>query len=128
MIKDKNYFDSLTEKVIGCAYKVGNELGYGFLEKVYENALRVELSNSAQKVDQQKPIKVEYYGEIVGDYVADLIVENELIVELKVTKKLEGIHIAQCLNYLKATRKHLCLLVNFGGTKVQIKRVVNNFR
>ena len=78
-------------------------------------------------VEQQKAIKVEYYGEIVGDYIADLIVEHELLVELKSSKGLDGVHIAQCLNYLKATGKCLGLLVNFGGTKVQIKRVVNNF-
>ena len=127
MVKDKAYFDALTDKVIGCAYKVGNELGYGFLEKVYENALRIELGNSGLNVEQQKSIKVEYSGEIVGDYIADLIIENELIVELKASKSIEGVHIAQCLNYLKATGKCLGLLVNFGGTKVQIKRVVNNF-
>ena len=127
MVKDKSYYDALTEQVIGCAYQVGNQLGYGFLEKVYENALRIELVNSGIKVEQQYPIKVLYAGEVVGDFIADLVVEEELIIELKVAKNLENVHLAQCLNYLKATGKRLGLLINFGGNKVQIKRVVNNF-
>ncbi len=127
MVKDKAYYDALTEQVIGCAYSVGNQLGYGFLEKVYENAMRIELVNFGLQVEQQSPIKVRYAGEVVGDFIADLVVENELIVELKVAKNLDDVHLAQCLNYLKATGKHLGLLLNFGGNRVQIKRVVNNF-
>jgi GxxExxY protein len=127
MVKDKAYYDALTEQVIGCAYNVANQLGYGFLEKVYENSLRIELQNSGIQVEQQCPIQVRYAGEVVGDFIADLVVEDELIVELKVAKSLDDVHLAQCLNYLKATGKHLGLLVNFGGNKVQIKRVVHNF-
>ncbi len=127
MVKDKAYYNALTEQVIGCAYAVGNQLGYGFLENVYENALRIELVKSGLQVVQQDPIQVIYAGEVVGNFVADLVVENDLIVELKAVKALADIHLAQCLNYLKATSKPLGLLVNFGGAKVQVRRVVNNF-
>lgn len=128
MLKDRAYYDELTEKVIGCAYKVANQLGYGFLEKVYENALCIELTKSGVKVEQQRSIQVMYSGEVVGDFVADLVVEDELIIELKVSKNLVEAHLAQCLNYLKATGKHLGLLISFGVNKVQVKRVVNDFR
>ena len=127
LVKDKAYYDSLTELVIGCAYKVANQLGYGFLEKVYENALRIELVRAGVQVEQQMPIKVEYSGEIVGDFIADIVVEDELIIELKTVRKLDDAHLAQCLNYLKSTGKQLGLLVNFGGQSVQVKRVVNEF-
>ena len=127
MKKDIAYYDSITELVIGCAYKVANQLGYGFLEKIYENALRIELNQAGVDVEQQIPIKVEYSGEIVGDFIADLLVENELIVELKAIKNLEDIHLAQCLNYLKATDKKIGLLVNFGNNSVQVKRVLNGY-
>ncbi len=125
MIKDKAYYDSLTEQIIGCAYTVGNKLGEGFLEKVYENALTIELAACGLKAETQKPVNVYYEGQIVGDYYADILVEDEIILELKVVKTLEGIHLAQCLNYLKAARKKLGLLINFGGSNVKIKRVVN---
>jgi len=128
LVKDKAYFDSLTELVIGCAYKVANQLGSGFLEKVYENAMRIELVKAGAQVEQQKPVKVEYSGEIVGDFIADIVVEDELIVELKTVRKLDDAHLAQCLNYLKSTGKQLGLLINFGGQTVQVKRVVNEFK
>lgn len=107
---------------------VGNSLGCGFLEKVYENALRIELEKDGLKVRQQNPINVIYDGQTVGEYFADLMVEEEIIVEMKAVKRLEDVHLAQCLNYLKATGLKICLLINFGGTRVKIKRIVNNFR
>jgi len=128
MKKDKAYFDALTEQVIGSAYKVANNLGYGFLEKVYENALRLELVKSGLDVKQQKPINVVYCDEVVGEFVADLFIDNELIIELKSVRTIDGAHIAQCLNYLKATRKSLGLVINFGEQNVQVKRVVNEFK
>ncbi|SEA45300.1 GxxExxY protein [Desulfuromusa kysingii] len=127
MIKDEAYLNSLSEQIIGCAYAVGNSLGYGFLEKVYENAIAHELVKSGLDVSRQQPIKVYYDGVDVGDYFADLVVDDEIIIELKAVKNIDSIHLAQCLNYLKATQKKLGLLINFGHNRVEVKRVVNNF-
>jgi len=124
---ERKRLNEITEKIIGCAYMVSNVLGVGFLEKVYENALVFELKRLNLKVEQQKPVKVLYKNVIVGDYYADLVVENLVIVELKATKRIEDIHLAQCLNYLKATGLSLGLIINFGKPKVEIKRVVRNY-
>lgn len=113
----------ITDKIIGCAYKVMNELGCGFLEKVYENALAHEIGKFGLKVEQQKRIKVFYDKVEVGNYEPDLLIEDTVIVELKTVKCLEDVHKAQCLNYLKATRLKICLLINFGNPKVEVKRV-----
>ena len=118
--------NDLTEKIIGCAYAVGNTLGSGFLEKVYENALVHELRKSGVDVLQQHPIKVIYDDVVVGDFVADLLVAGSVLVELKSVKALDAVHMAQCLNYLKATGLKVCLLINFGGTKLELKRLVNS--
>ena len=125
MVKDKAYYDSLTETIIACAFKVGNGLGCGFLEKVYENSLSIELVASGLNVETQKPIKVHYAGRVVGEYFADMIVEDDIVVELKAVRAIENIHFAQCQNYLKATGKKLALLINFGEEKVKIRRVAN---
>jgi len=117
----------VTKRVIGCAYTVSNTLGNGFLEKVYENALAYELRKFGLIVEQQKSLKVYYDGIVVGDYVADLLIQDAILVELKAVRNLEDIHLAQCLNYLRATDLRLCLLLNFGTPKVQIRRVVNQF-
>ncbi|PSL00476.1 GxxExxY protein [Cecembia rubra] len=119
-------YDWITEEIIGKAFKVSNTLGAGFLEKVYENALAIELRKSGFSVNQQYPIHVHYQGEIVGEYFADLYVEKTVIIELKTVKTLDDIHLAQVLNYLKGTRNSIALLINFGAPKVQIKRVINN--
>ena len=116
--------NQLTEKLIACNYRVSNTLGSGFLEKVYENALAIELRNNGLKVQQQHPIKVFYDGQAVGDFAADLLVESCVIVELKAVRTFDDVHSAQCLNYLKATNLKLCLLVNFGRPRVEIKRLV----
>jgi len=121
---DRDAVDRITEGIIGCAFRVGNKLGPGFLEKVYENALALELRRSGLQTDQQNSVKVLYDGVVVGDYVADMLVEKSVIVELKAVKKLDTIHIAQCLNYLKATGYRLCLLLNFGTPRVEVKRLV----
>ena len=120
-------FDRITEKIIGCIYKVGNTLGSGFLEKVYENALAHELRNCSLQTWQQHGIQVKYDGALVGEFAADLLIEEKVIIELKATKALDDAHMAQCLNYLKATGLSVCLLVNFGRPKVEIKRIVRNF-
>jgi GxxExxY protein len=114
---------SITEKIIGSAYTVSNTLGAGFLEKVYENALIIELRKSNLKVDQQKPFVIRYARVVVGEYFADLLVEDKILVELKAQSALDKSHVAQCLNYLKATGLPLALLLNFGTPRVQIKRI-----
>jgi GxxExxY protein len=116
--------NQITEKIIGCAFKVGNALGPGFLEKVYENALAHELKKAGLGVEQQKAIDVFYDGVLVGHFDADLLVEKVVLVELKTAKAFDAIHLAQCLNYLKATGLKICLLINFGSPKVEVKRVV----
>jgi GxxExxY protein len=118
--------NEITERIIGCAYKVSNELGNGFLEKVYENALAHELRKACLRVEQQYPIRVFYDSVIVGDYVADLLVENCVLVELKMVKTLDDVHRAQCINYLKATGLHLCLLINFYYARAEIRRIVHH--
>ncbi len=119
--------DKITESIILSAYKVGNKLGCGFLEKVYENALSIELIKLNLEVSQQTPIIVKYDGINIGDYYADIMVNQSVLLELKAVKQLSEIHVAQCLNYLKASGFKVCLLINFGNPKVEIKRVVNQF-
>jgi GxxExxY protein len=114
----------VTEKIIGCAYTVSNTLGAGFLEKVYENALAHELRKASLHVAQQHPVQIWYDETLVGEYFADLLVEDCVVVELKAVKALDDAHWAQCLNYLKATGLRLCLLLNFGKPRVEIKRIV----
>ena len=104
----------LTNKIIGTFYKVYNTLGYGFLEKVYENSLKIELRSLGLKVEQQKNIKVNYEGYEVGDYFADLIVNDDVIIELKAAESICEEHEAQLLNCLRATDKEVGLLFNFG--------------
>ena len=118
--------DALTEKIIGAAYSVANILGFGFLEKVYENALAVELKALGMKVEQQKPVSVFYKSVNVGDYIADLLVEDSVLIELKSVKTLSDIHKSQLLNYLVATNKSVGLLINFGSPRIEIKRVLNS--
>ena len=116
--------NELTEAIIGCAYAVANTLGIGFLEKVYENALVHELRKQPLVVIQQAPITVRSNGVVAGQYAADLVVEDQVIVELKASKEIDKAHVAQCVNYLKATGIGICLLINFGKPKVEIKRLV----
>ncbi len=120
--------DELTERVIGCAFRVSNELGVGFLEKVYENALAYEIRKQGIRCEQQVGLPVYYDGVVVGDYAMDLLVEGRLVVELKHCKTLDDVHLAQTLNYLKATGHALALLINFGQSKVEIRRVVLSHR
>jgi len=122
---DERRLNALSEEIIGAAFEVSNVLGAGFLEKVYENALNIELNLRGIKSFQQAPLKLYYKNELVGDYIADILVENEIIVEVKAVKELDAIHTAQCLNYLRITGLKLCLLFNFSKPRVEIKRIVN---
>lgn len=131
MDTDEHELDALSEAVIGPAFRVSNSLGAGFLEKVYENAvyenaMAVELRKTGLQVEQQRPIEVRYDGHIVGEYFADLLVEGVLLVGLKAAKALDDIHVAQCINYLKAAGLRLCLLLNIGRPRVQIRRIRND--
>lgn len=119
---------NLTEKVIGAFYKVYNTLGYGFAEKVYENALAIELTKLGLHVGQQKDIAVYYDGQSVGDYVADLVIEEAVLVELKAARHLAEEHEAQLLNYLKATPIEVGLLLNFGPQAEFKRKVYDNER
>ena len=120
-------YKELSEKIIAAAYNVHNELGYGFIEKVYRNALVIELGESNVKCTAEVPLKVLYHNKTVGEYFADIIVDSKIIVEVKALSKLESVHEVQLVNYLKATGLSVCLLINFGKQKVEIKRTVNNF-
>ena len=113
----------LSEKIIAAAYTVHNELGHGFLEKVYMNALAVELEENGLKCVLQPPSKVSYRGRIVGDYFADIIVDDKIIVEVKAVNKLDSVHEVQPVNYLKATGINVGLLINFGQS-VEVKHRV----
>lgn len=126
-MRTEEEINRITERIIGAAFAVSNSLGSGFLEKVYENAMVVELSESGISVIQQHPIQVFYRDSIVGEYVADLVVEKEIIVELKAMKAIEPIQQAQLMNYLKACQRRYGLLINFGKPKVEIKRILNGF-
>jgi GxxExxY protein len=123
MNADDEGISALTERVIGSAFRVANRLGCGFLEKVYENALAYELRKGGLEVAQQHAIAVLYDGVVVGDYAADLLVEASLMVELKCVRAFEQSHLAQCLNYLNATGLRVCLLLNFGAPRLEIKRI-----
>ncbi len=114
MNTDEESLNSITERIIGCAFKVASKLGCGFLENCYENALAYELRKAGLRVEQQVRLKVWYDDIVVGEYIADLIVEGSVLVELKAIKALEAIHTAQCINYLAATKLPVCLLTNFG--------------
>ncbi len=122
-------YQELTSKIISCFYKVYNTLGFGFLEKVYENALLIELTKNGLNVERQKPIKVHYEDKLVGEYFADIIVDNKIILELKAVESLIEEHKLQLINYLKATDIELGLLLNF-GKKPEVRRKIfsNNQR
>ncbi len=115
----------LSYAIVGEAYKVRDELGTGFLEKVYENALIVALREIGLRVEQQVPIEVRYHGQMVGTYFADLIVEGRILIEVKVAERISRAHLAQTRNYLQATGLKLGIVINFNKERVDIERVVN---
>ena len=114
--------NELTGKIIGCAMKVHSKLGFGFLESVYRNALLHELRKNGLQAQAEQPIQVYYDGILVGDYKADIIVEGELILELKAVENLQKIHDVQLVNYLNASRKEIGLLFNFGAQSLEFKK------
>ena len=126
MNTDRTEMNRLTEKVIGAVFEVSNTLGAGFLEKVYERALVTELGLRGVRAAAQVPLQVSYKGHEVGEYFADIVVEDELIVELKAAHLVADEHVAQLLGYLRASRIEHGLLVNFGAAKFQIKKYIQN--
>ena len=123
-MEEKIIYKALSYKIVGLAIQVRKELGFGFLEKVYENALMILLEENGIEAKQQFPIKVSFHGRIVGDYIADILVENQIILELKAQDKIVDIHKAQTLNYLRATNLRLAILLNFGKNRLEHERLV----
>lgn len=116
----------LTDAIIRCFYNTYNELGYGFLEKVYEKAFSIELAAAGLKTISQMTIKVHYHNQIVGEYFADLCIENRVIIEIKAADRIDESHEAQLVNYLKATNIEVGLLMNFGPKPEFVRRVFMN--
>ena len=121
-------YKDVTETVIGCAYNVYNKMGFGFLESVYEKCLLIELRKAGRDVESQKPITVYYENEIVGEFVADIIVNDTIILELKSVRRIIKAHEVQLVNYLVATGKPVGLILNFGERKVEIKRKIKDLK
>ncbi len=120
--------EQITEKIIGCAYHVYNAMGFGYLESVYKKCMVIELGKECLRTEVEKPITVYYDGEEVGQFFADLVVEDGIIVELKSVRTLAKAHEVQLVNYLVATRTDVGLLLNFGEQKVEVKRKVRTLK
>ncbi|NLW82980.1 MAG: GxxExxY protein [Phycisphaerae bacterium] len=114
----------LVYQIVGCAMKVHRELGYGFLEKVYENSLMLLLNKENIPARQQCPVPVRFEDKIVGEYFADILIEDKILIEIKTVEKVINVHYAQLLNYLKATGIRLGLLINFGPRKLEYERII----
>jgi GxxExxY protein len=123
MATEEILYKDLSYKIIGLAMQAHKELGHGFLEKIYENAIMVLFRREGIRVTQQAPIVVRFLGEVVGEYFADILVEDKIILELKSVEKIIGVHKAQTLNYLKATGMHLAIILNFGKEKLEYERI-----
>ena len=121
-------YKNVTETIIGCAYRVYNKMGFGFLESVYEKCLLIELLKAGLDAESQKPITVYYDDEIVGEFVADIIVNDTIILELKSVRRVVKAHEVQLVNYLVATGKPIGLILNFGESKVEVKRKVKDLK
>ena len=121
-------YQVLTEKIIGCSYCVHNRMGFGFFESVYQNCLLIELRNAGLQAKKQIPINVFYEQQIVGQFVVDIIVNDLIILELKSVRQLSLAHEIQLVNYLVATRKPLGLLINFGSSKVEVRRKIRDLK
>ena len=119
-------YQNITQKIIGCAYRVYNKMGFGFLESVYEKCMLIELNKQQLTIESQKPLKVFYEQYLVGEYVADIVVNDTIIVELKSVKQIVRAHEIQLVNYLVATGKPVGLLLNFGEKRVEVKRKVKD--
>ena len=120
--------EELTHKIIGCAYTVYKKLGFGFLESVYRKSMVIELIRADLKVEEEKPLKVYYYGQVVGSFSADLVVEESIVIELKSVQNLVKEHEVQLVNYLNAIEEEIGLLINFGPSGVEVKRKYRKFR
>jgi len=121
-------YKNVTETIIGCAYRVYNKMGFGFLESVYEKCLLIELLKAGLDAESQKPITVYYDDEIVGEFVADIIVNDTIILELKSVRRVVKAHEVQLVNYLVAMGKPIGLILNFGESKVEVKRKVKDLK
>ena len=120
-------YNELTKKIIAACYNVHNELGCGFFEKVYQEALAIELSEQGIPFEREKHLAISYHGKVLDcNYIADFVVDNKVIVELKAVKDMDSVFEAQTINYLKATGLKIGLLINFGNESIQIKRVAAN--
>jgi len=124
MSEEELIHKELVYEVVGCAMKVHRELGYGFLEKVYENSMMVLLNKKNIKAKQQFPVSVHFENVVVGEYFADFMIEDKILVELKAVEKITNVHFAQVLNCLKATGIKLGLLINFGPRKLEYERII----
>lgn len=120
--------EDLTEKILKACFEVSNELGSGFLESVYQKALLITLAENGLKAKSQFPLKVMFHGQTVGEFFPDIIVEDVVLLELKVVKTLAPEHLAQVMNYLKATGIEVGFLVNFGNPKLEYRRFGNRFK
>ena len=125
MDTDMSAVNRLTQAILACAFRVINTLGAGFNEKIYENALAIELRKAGIAFAQQHRIRVYYDDLVIGDYTTDLLVENLVLVEMKAVKALDSAHAGQCINYLKATGLRICLLLNFGRPRLEIQRLIH---
>ncbi|MFH2219347.1 MAG: GxxExxY protein [Pseudomonadota bacterium] len=121
-------YKDLTETIIGCSYRVFNKMGFGFLESVYEKCLLIELRKAGLEAESQKPITVYYDDEIVGEFVADIIVNDTIVLELKSVRRVVRAHEVQVVNYLVSTGKPIGLILNFGERKVEVKRKVKELK
>jgi GxxExxY protein len=121
-------YQELSEQVLGCAFAVMRELGTGFLESVYHRSLAQALSERGLRVEFQKPLEVFFRNKVVGNYIADLVLEDVVVIELKVAKTLTSEHLAQVINYLKATRLEVGILLNFGNPKIEYRRLTRDHK
>jgi GxxExxY protein len=126
MDTDECRHKALTERIIQAAFTVHNTLGSGFLEKVYENAMVIELGKAGLNIVQQAPLQVTYNGSIVGEYYADLVVDNKILLELKAVSHILPVHEVQLVNYLKATETEVGLLINFANKRVEVRRKIQS--
>ena len=127
LVRERERLNHISRQIIGAAQKVSSTLGYGFLEKVYENSLCIELRSRGLAYHQQIPLQVHYKGVLVGDYIPDVLVEDCVIVEIKAVGSIERPHRQQCLNYVRAAGLRLGLLLNFGRAHLEVGRVVFHF-
>lgn len=124
MIKEEFKYSELTSKIIGCAMEVHNQLGNGFQEVIYQRALTIELQLQGIGHEREKEMPLQYKGRDIGSRRVDFFIEDKIMVEIKAIKELEDVHLAQAINYLEAWEMEIGLLINFGNTRLQFKRVM----